>query len=95
MYGLNDKWVARNGVVIGKNIYGFERPGHVREATFDYLVERGVNLVLGQPFVKSNEDYSKKLYTYYDIKWFVYNFKLEEQESLPPVMKSRFHCPAD
>jgi arabinofuranosyltransferase len=43
MYGLNDKWVARNGVVVGN------RPGHQRYATPEYLLEREVNIVIAHP----------------------------------------------
>jgi hypothetical protein len=43
MFGLNDKWVARNGVLFG------DRPGHQRLAPFSYLMQRRVNLLIGQP----------------------------------------------
>jgi arabinofuranosyltransferase len=42
--GLNDRWVAENGV---RPSYG--RPGHQRFATYDYLVGRGVTFVIGRP----------------------------------------------
>ncbi|HMF57655.1 MAG TPA: hypothetical protein VK619_15035, partial [Pyrinomonadaceae bacterium] len=41
MLGLNDRWVARNGSVIG------DRPGHQRMASVQYMMDRRVNLVLG------------------------------------------------
>jgi len=44
MLGLTDPYIARNGYSI-EPYY----PGHVRMAPVDYLVERGVNLVLAQP----------------------------------------------
>ena len=44
MLGLTDPYIARNGYAI-EPYY----PGHVRMAPVDYLVEREVNLVLGQP----------------------------------------------
>jgi arabinofuranosyltransferase len=44
MLGLTDAYIARNGYSI-EPYY----PGHVRMAPVDYLVERGVNLVLAQP----------------------------------------------
>jgi hypothetical protein len=47
MLGMNDAWVARNGEIIGP------RPGHRRAATLAYLNERGVNLVIGHPLVRS------------------------------------------
>jgi arabinofuranosyltransferase len=46
MLGLTDKWVARNGDPIP--IY---YPGHVRMAPVHYLVDRKVNLVIGEPLV--------------------------------------------
>jgi hypothetical protein len=45
MLGLNDRWVARHGRVMGS------RPGHRRIATVDYLLERRVNLIIGHPWV--------------------------------------------
>ena len=47
MLGLNDKWVARNGLPVGN------RPGHQRLAPFSYLLSRGVNLVISHPHVIS------------------------------------------
>ena len=44
MLGLTDPYIARNGYAI-EPYY----PGHVRMAPVDYLVDREVNLVLGQP----------------------------------------------
>jgi arabinofuranosyltransferase len=49
MLGMNDAWVARNGAIIGP------RAGHRRAATLAYLVERGVNLVIGHPLVEQVE----------------------------------------
>lgn len=45
--GLNDRWVARHGVELGG------KPGHTKHATMDYLMARGVNLVLEQPCIAS------------------------------------------
>lgn len=39
--GLNEKWVARNGIVIGY------RPGHTRHAPIKYLIDSKVDLVIG------------------------------------------------
>lgn len=47
MLGLNDRWVARNGEVVGSV------PGHMRMAPLGYLRERNVNLVIGHPRVVS------------------------------------------
>lgn len=43
--GLNDAWIARNGIFIG------HRPGHRRLSPASYLLSRRVNLVIGQPYV--------------------------------------------
>ncbi len=45
MGGLNDRWVARHGAIVGA------RAGHQRIATLEYLIQRGVNLVVGVPLV--------------------------------------------
>lgn len=44
MLGLTDEYVARNG-----EVFSVYLPGHVRMAPVDYLVERDVHLVIGQP----------------------------------------------
>jgi arabinofuranosyltransferase len=46
MHGLNDRWIARHAPMVSV------RPGHQREPTLAYLVDRGVNLVLGHPQVE-------------------------------------------
>lgn len=51
MYGLNDRYIAREGAVTGIT------PGHQRMSTFNYLVNRGVNLVIAHPkILKQCED---------------------------------------
>jgi hypothetical protein len=45
MLGLNDPWIARHGHIRGR------RTGHQRGATAAYLRDRGVNLVLGHPYL--------------------------------------------
>jgi hypothetical protein len=62
MLGLNDKWVARNGVVMST------RPGHQKFAPFDYLLQRNVNLVISHPRVKEVGVRAKSVYTVYDIE---------------------------
>ena len=42
MLGLNDEWVAKNGLE-----YPLYFPGHVRTATIDYLERRNVSLLIG------------------------------------------------
>ena len=46
MLGLNDKWIAKNGMIIGS------RPGHTRYTTIQYLIDSKVDLVLGHPKVR-------------------------------------------
>ena len=46
MHGLSDKWIARNGIIIG------DRPGHTHFTTIQYLIDSKVNLVLGHPIVR-------------------------------------------
>jgi arabinofuranosyltransferase len=53
MLGINDKWVAKNGVLLST------RPGHQRLATTEYLLEQGVNLVIGHPQVIHNNRASR------------------------------------
>jgi hypothetical protein len=43
MYGLNDRYLAREGIFAGIT------PGHQRMSPFNYLVKRGVNLVIAHP----------------------------------------------
>jgi arabinofuranosyltransferase len=45
MYGLNDHYLAREGSLIG------DTPGHQRMSPFEYLIGRGVNLVIAHPMV--------------------------------------------
>ncbi|HUL45115.1 MAG TPA: hypothetical protein VLY03_12255 [Bacteroidota bacterium] len=55
MLGLNDTWVARNGVLISSV------PGHQRIAPMEYLLERNVNLVISHPLVLPLETTSTQL----------------------------------
>lgn len=43
MLGLNDRWIAQHGLTRRA------APGHRRQPTLDYLLERRVNLMLGHP----------------------------------------------
>lgn len=47
--GLNDAWVARNGILLSN------LPGHQRMASLDYLLDRHVDFILGSPQVFSNK----------------------------------------
>jgi arabinofuranosyltransferase len=46
MYGLNDRWIAKQGAIVAN------RPGHQRFATFQYLLEQRVTLLIGTPRIK-------------------------------------------
>jgi arabinofuranosyltransferase len=50
MLGLNDRWIARNGIYTGV------RPGHQKCASIEYLLKRNVNLVIGHPQVEPIEN---------------------------------------
>lgn len=50
MQGLYDRWVARNAPIVSS------WPGHQRLAPLSYLVERGVNLVVGFPWLVSDDE---------------------------------------
>ena len=43
MHGLSDPWIAPEGLVVSV------RPGHQRQPPLGYLLDRGVNLVIGHP----------------------------------------------
>ena len=45
MLGLNDRWIAHHGLTRQAT------PGHRRQPTLDYLLERRVNLMLGHPLL--------------------------------------------
>lgn len=47
MLGLNDRWIARNGLSLG------EKAGHGRISSLQYLLDAGVHLVVGHPLVVS------------------------------------------
>jgi arabinofuranosyltransferase len=58
MLGINDPWVARNGLVFDGP------PGHNRLAPLAYLIERGVNLVIGHPVLIRPSSSERTAYTY-------------------------------
>ncbi len=67
MCGLNDKWIARRGLIISS------RPGHQRIATLDYMIAKEVNLVIGHPRIVPsaflfNPENPEKTLKYFDIK---------------------------
>lgn len=50
MLGLSDRWVARSGAPVrDRRPFLGPKPGHQRIATLEYLVSRGVNLLIGHP----------------------------------------------
>ena len=49
LYGLNDRWVARDGIVVS------HRPGHQKRAPSSYIVEQKVNLVISHPRMVKRE----------------------------------------
>jgi arabinofuranosyltransferase len=55
MLGLNDKWIAVNGVPTQSSSRRWlgEKPGHQKKAPMDYLISRNVNLLIGHPQVIS------------------------------------------
>ena len=56
MHGLNDRWIARNGIVFSPRV------AHRRLSSHKYLVERGVNLVIGHPKIELlTETYPKEI----------------------------------
>jgi uncharacterized protein YodC (DUF2158 family) len=65
MLGLNDPWVARHGRRFTSH------PGHRRIATLDYLVSKGVNLVIGHPAMVSSDSEAGAV----RLKWFVQGFE--------------------
>lgn len=48
MLGLNDKWVAMNGLPYRRT------PGHFKITSLAYLLEREVNIVIGKPIMVNN-----------------------------------------
>lgn len=63
MLGLNDAWVAREGTSAGA------RAGHQKLATFEYLVRRQVNLVIGHPRV-AKAGSGQSSYRVSELDWF-------------------------
>ena len=50
MHGLNDRWIAHHGERADSH------PGHQILAPLDYLLARGVNLVIGHPILRPREE---------------------------------------
>ncbi|KOR33540.1 hypothetical protein TI05_00490 [Achromatium sp. WMS3] len=64
MLGLNDKWIAKNGLIIGT------RPGHTKYTTIEYLIKSKVDLIIGHPRVRKTSSpriTSLKSFVYYEV----------------------------
>jgi arabinofuranosyltransferase len=77
MLGVNDEWVARHGVVWSI------RPGHQRAATHQYLHERGVNLIVGHPWVEPTDSASTWPITDLDLKFYFRIWNIQP-DRMPP-----------
>ncbi len=62
MYGLNDAWIANNGLTLGT------RPGHQKYAPYKYLLYSGVNLIVGYPQVESQSVVEKLTFSIDDLQ---------------------------
>lgn len=58
MLGLSDRWVARNGDILGS------WPGHQRVAPYSYLERRGVHLIIGHPVLRAASQARATVYPY-------------------------------
>jgi arabinofuranosyltransferase len=50
MLGLNDKWIAKHSQAKGS------KPGHQKVASMRYLIKQGVNILIGHPWLKINNN---------------------------------------
>jgi hypothetical protein len=64
MLGLNDHWIARNGIEYSP------QPGHNKVAPLAYMVDRKVHLVLAHPWLRPPSKPERTHYTYGDLKYF-------------------------
>ncbi len=70
MLGLNDPWIARNGIILNP-----ASPGHQRAAPFRYIMEQNVDLLIGHPLVARRqfaapERYQPNVVSYFAIEDF-------------------------
>ncbi len=75
MLGLNDKWIANNGIIIGT------RPGHQKTAPINYFIKRNVNIVIGHP-----RYLDKEKFTFSDLEQF-FPLKNFNRELIPDEAK--------
>lgn len=54
LHGLCDETVVRKGMTFSR------RPGHQRWATFEYMKQRGVNLVIGHPWTVGKDELARE-----------------------------------
>jgi arabinofuranosyltransferase len=79
MLGLNDRWIAKNGKPVKS------QPGHEKIATFEYLINRKVNLVIDHPRVLLYNQVYRHEYAITDLRLF--NIPDATAASLPPASK--------
>ena len=72
MLGLNDKWVAKNGIPYR------DKPGHRKIATFDYLLKQNVNLLIGHPQMREIRVRKRDVYFFFDLEMFRISIKSPE-----------------
>ncbi len=65
MLGLNDDWVARNGLPY------LSMAGHERIATFEYLLQQKVNLLIGHPQMERGAPPGNQVYSISDLERFL------------------------
>ncbi|MBN1163799.1 MAG: hypothetical protein JXB45_04425 [Candidatus Krumholzibacteriota bacterium] len=86
MLGMNDRWIARNGIIQSS------RPGHIRMASHQYLYQRGVNLIIGHPQVEERDAPGRGCYAVRDLE----RFDLAEiREDLIPSSARVVEIPLD
>jgi arabinofuranosyltransferase len=79
MLGLSDRWVARNGDILGS------WPGHQRVAPYSYLERRGVHLIIGHPVLRSASHPRPDLYPYQYFRALA--LPTSRSETVPPAAR--------
>jgi arabinofuranosyltransferase len=79
MLGLSDRWVARNGDILGS------WPGHQRVAPYSYLERRGVHLIIGHPVLRSASQPRPDLYPYQYFRALA--LPTSRSETVPPAAR--------
>lgn len=78
MHGLNDRYIAKNIPPLE-----YARIAHEKLAPFDYIIERGVDLVIGHPFILTNKAKDPFKLCPSDI-----NFRVSQDEMKSAVMSA-------